>query len=380
MKKKITSLLIITVLSLSQAFPVLASENVIDTETEFATEIEWDKPATWEVTIPELSMDALNATGTGTVSVIADLLGNSFLKVTASPTVTMTQEGKPEVIADVTMTKTKWSAQEAAVTPVTSTVTMVARTPLSAGVYTGTLSYTVDLITAEEIMGAVNYTTIGDTIIDGNYAVYDARQSYSDILNAKYGSTANAKCDPTQPQWLWTTSRRAEYFPNEPLAYDTLTTQLNSWGASYDSNDVITLALGHDVMRSNTSPMSSYMYYAAERTAIKENYSSLQTDIIATMNVVLNKQTELGIDAPVIFIKRDFQYTTLDSTRKNLWNAAFTAPAVASVMSNPNVIFIDAKDILLATDYEDNGFHYKQSGHDKIATTIETKLIEYYSK
>ena len=63
---------IITLLSLSQAFPVFASENIIDTETEYATEVEWDKPSTWEVTIPELSMDALSATAHDKIAAVIE--------------------------------------------------------------------------------------------------------------------------------------------------------------------------------------------------------------------------------------------------------------------------------------------------------------------
>lgn len=144
MRRKVLTVILTTLLVLAQALPI--SAQAITTESSVDTEVSWTKPQSWEVTIPELAMDPTYATGTGIIQVRADLIDGNALTVTASPTVTMQQAGYPDVIADVTLSKTTWTGQEAAVTPVNSTVTVDARTHVHAGTYRGTLTYTVALV------------------------------------------------------------------------------------------------------------------------------------------------------------------------------------------------------------------------------------------
>lgn len=374
MKKKILTLALVTLMTLAQALPVSASAVVIEDESTYQTELEWSKPSTWEVVIPELTTEYLNSVpvATGDVLVTADLLGGYALKVTTNPVVTMTQAGKSDVLADVTMSKKIWSFDEAAETPVPSTVTMTARGKISSGEYKGTLTYTVELINDPVCMmsNAKYYLATAASYRDD-------RSTYPfPILQTRYSGSTTDRCYPSPGiSTIWTATG---FNSGNNSYYKYLDTKLTALGTNYSAKDVVVIAPKTEYNYLYNHP-AQYPWWDTTGiyTEIGGVNSSLQTDIIATINLVLNKQTALGIDAPVVFIQCQ-PYGDID--HKNRINNAYADPNVQAALAQDNVIYIKEADFLVASDYYQYSTNTNDSGNLKLANAIEAALLQYYSR
>ena len=143
MKRKL-SILLVAIMVLMVSVPVCAAEPMTGEGTTTSV-VTATKSDSWTVSVPDITLDSATGIGTGDVTVAADLGAGKTLSVTPDAIVTLTQAGKDDVVADVTMVTSSWSASEITLTPTTSAVTVTAQTELKAGTYTGALVYVVDL-------------------------------------------------------------------------------------------------------------------------------------------------------------------------------------------------------------------------------------------
>ena len=77
---------------------------------------------------------------------MADLGSEFSLEVKPNATITMHQEGKPNIVADVTMPVQIWDSDAVLDKTATTNVAVKSKTALTAGTYKGALTYTVSLI------------------------------------------------------------------------------------------------------------------------------------------------------------------------------------------------------------------------------------------
>ena len=141
-KNKLLTGALVTALALGITSPVLAEETVVKTESSTTT-VSYSADSTYTVTIPKtITLNPTTKTGTYEVETAGDIAGTYVVTVTPDATFTMKQAGKADVTATVTQSVTEWTVS----TLGQSTTGTIEALDLSAGSWSGTLNFTIQLI------------------------------------------------------------------------------------------------------------------------------------------------------------------------------------------------------------------------------------------
>lgn len=371
MKKKIFTILLVTCLTLLYAMPVGAQS--LTSDGDITAQVDATSASTWEITIPNFTINTATRAGTGTVSVVANLGSDSTLTATPASTVTLTQSGKPDVIVDVTQTKTTWTAGEVSATPTTATVNLLARTAFEAGTYNGGLVFQVRcndtsalnaaktaVIENLELFGA------GDSVMEG------FANGYKGVLDTMAVSYRAPIGRDDSSSGAFITKEGTE----EVTDIQAQTGMILGRIGTYTEDTVFIFdGGGNDLMEYQTKTEAS------QPTNITlNNWGHPDTDIgsayISVVSAVDALQDAAGVEAPIIFIQHDLS-RQVGSSYNDAWK--FTFDSAKASMALPNVIHIDVNTICSNEDYQADNIHLKQSGYDKIATAISDALYDYYT-
>lgn len=371
MKKKCLTVILVTMLTLFQALPVSAGS--LTSDGNITSDVDASSASIWEVSVPDFTVNTATGASAGVVSATADLGADSTLSVLPAATVTMTQAGKDDVIMDVTQTKTVWTAGELSSTPVTTPVTLQARTSFKAGAYTGGLQFTVScsdttLLNAEKIavLQDLKLYGAGDSVMEGYSNSY---VGLLDVLSSSYRSTIERDY-----------SASGAFITKEGTTGITDIQQQTGMAlgriGTYTADTVFIFdGGGNDLMEYQTKTEAS------QPTNITlNNWGQPNTDIgsayINVVSAVDALQNTAGVEAPIIFIQHDLS-RQVGASYNDAWKFAFDS-AKAS-MALPNVIHIDVNTVCSSSDYQADNIHLKQSGYDKIATAVSDALYDYYT-
>ena len=152
MKNKLFIAALVTSLLASSA--VVKAEDTTQQATEAGTKsatVEYSQDSSFTITIPKtIVISTETKSAEYSLTVVGDVKGSEKVTIVPDTTVVMSDaKGKDPVNATVTQTKTEFTWDEV-VTPGTSTTGTITATDLTAGVWTGTLNFTIGLAAVSE--------------------------------------------------------------------------------------------------------------------------------------------------------------------------------------------------------------------------------------
>lgn len=183
--KKIIGLIMICVLSITPAYAAVESENILTAPGTSETTVYADIDTEYTVTLPKVAkLDKTTKDSDYTVKVQGDIAGTDSIIVEPETSFAMHTDGKDDVTATVSQTKTKFEASEIAGDGATEAGKIVAP-GLTAGSWNGSFNFNVQLQKAAGLYKAdgsiVNWQKLLD---DGTIKVQDG-----ELTSGYIGST-----------------------------------------------------------------------------------------------------------------------------------------------------------------------------------------------
>lgn len=124
-----------------------ADTNEVTTNDTSSASVSLEVPSTFSVLIPKtITITGNPGTGSYTVGVKGDIGSDKKVVVTPASTVTMSQASKTDIMATVAQTKTEWTYDEINTSTYSETTGTLTTPSASAGIWTGTMTFTVSLV------------------------------------------------------------------------------------------------------------------------------------------------------------------------------------------------------------------------------------------
>ena len=359
MRKKTLTLFIVLCLLL-QSMTVFAEST--SGEGNVSSQISSSKASTWSVSVPDMTLDSATGVGTGLLNVTADLGNDKKLVVTPSSTIVMKQTGKPDITADVAMSKTSWKLEDVITGPVNQTITVTSRTPLTAGTYTGSVTYTVSLEsivlpTREEVFAGKMISIWSDSSLLG----YDFKVPQP--ITQKYGM---------------------DYYVGDSNVYGTMQSGystarsvmelLRNPAAGYTNNNILVYMPGLE-----TSIAYTRSNIKADFTTSSSSYG-MGNAYLEFISKVKSIQNTLSIHAPVVYVNRYIPEAAIAPTCGRQAILDLWADPKVEATKTGNIVFVEASDFLTDADFTsgDNYMRMTEEGVLKLNNAIEDALYQWY--